>query len=431
MFVQALSSYINQDLRDAKEKFEALLVEDPVYPDAEIYLAKVQWKIYFPYVFPLILIVLLGIVVKKIYDKFPEYRLKGNLQQARKYVRSGFFSDGLAIYSKINSHLLDDYQKMVMNMDMSLAYRKTGDFDAAIVKAREALRMDPKNEEAKETLGWCYLGKKMANPETVTRLLELYAKEKNNIALVELLAKFYMATKSTKKEALEVYERLVFLDQGNLETRRFLCQHYLKSRKADAKVLKLFQSMADACPEELDVKLGLSRILLSENRVEECLDILNDVIHRDINNEGVHAVFRDAYRKVNQLDLLMEFYEKLLEANPHNIHVQKGYNDCKKIAGIADEAPQRSGSLAERLGQEMSGSTAAVHNPFEETMSPFSESAGEQFAETSEVDNPFGQSDEGVPPQSADPSDSVPCRHCRYINTKGDYYCQGCGQPMN
>ncbi|MFC1744075.1 tetratricopeptide repeat protein, partial [Candidatus Riflebacteria bacterium] len=409
-FVLALSSFLLDDYVRADELFEEILIEDSTYPDVELYSNKVKLKLWFPLLIPLVIIIILANFAYILWKKLPEMNRKSTLNLAKKRIRSGFFTEGLELYKKVNSNLLNDYQRMNMYVDMALAFRKTGDFNSGIVKAKEALRMDPQNPEAREILAWCYLGMGTTNPETVPSLMELYKKEKNNISLVELLAKFHMKAKNTKKDAMEIYDRLLLLDPSNMDIQRYLAQHFLKTRKMDKKALKIFQNLAESDPEDIDVQLGMARIYLSEDKIDDCIALCDNILSLDINNAGVHLIYRDAYKKAERLDELMASYEKLLEEHPHIVTIQNAYTECRKLTGTAET---KRGSLAARLGADFGDEDAVA-----------------------DVDNPFStpsplQNQDQASVSEGNQGNSVECQHCRYMNKEEDYYCQGCGQPLS
>lgn len=372
------------DKETAFNYFMEIYDSDPEYPELKDKLLQssaAKWKT----VFPILILLLLGWIAYALYKYLPEYNKNSSLRKAQSYLKKEMLEECIAELVKIKRlPNLTQFDGALISRILAQAYLKKGIYDRAIGECKHLISIMPKDEEAHSWLGYAYLGRRMLSPESLPELLNLYAKDPRNIALVSLLGTHYTQAKNLSEDGIKILEQWLNLDPNNPEVLKPLGRYYLKKARSDDKAMKVFQKMMEFGSPEAEFLLGVAKIHLKLRQFDSCLHLCEQVINNDVNNELVHAVLREAYHKQNRLDELLEIYGNFLQNNPYNVAFQNGLKDAQKLAG--SEAARRSQQPA----------PASVVEPSEDTA-----------------------------------PDQLVCPNCQQLNSSKDYLCQHCGHNLS
>ena len=152
-----------------------------------------------------------------------------------------------------------------------------------------------------------------------------------------------------------------------------------------------------------DFLLGVANVYLKTRQFDQCLQLCEHVINEDINNNYVHSILLEAYKKQNRLSELLDIYANFLQNNPYNVAFQNGLR-------AAQEAYNK---IQNRNAAQAANEAAAVMEKMRMAVpSENFETEGEEFSN-----------------QEVAPGE-VPCPNCGKGNPQGGYVCQFCGANM-
>jgi tetratricopeptide (TPR) repeat protein len=381
-FVLASIFLENGDKDSAFNYFKEIYDSDPDYPELKDKLLQssaAKWKS----VLPLLALLFMAWLAYAIYKYLPEYNKNSSLRKSQSFLKREMLDECIAELVKIKRlPNLTQFDGALISRILAQAYLKKGIYDRAIGECKHLISIMPKDEEAHSWLGYAYLGRRMLSPESLPELLNLYAKDPRNIALVSLLGSHYTQAKNLSDDGIKILEQWLNLDPNNPEVLKPLGRYYLKKGRSDDKSMKVFQKMMELGSPEAEFLLGVAKIHLKLRQFDSCLHLCEQVINSDVNNELVHSVLREAYHKQNRLDELLDIYGNFLQNNPYNVAFQNGLRDAQKLAG--NEAARRS------------------QQPDASPRSPQQDTAPDQLV----------------------------CPSCQQLNSSKDYLCQHCGQNL-
>lgn len=361
----------------ALEHFLEIRASDPSYPgiNDKIFMASSSvWIRVLPYVIAALLLW----IAWAIYKYLPEYNKNTSIKTAKKLLKKGFAEECIEELIKIKRlPNLTEYDGAIISRLLAEAYLKKGIYDKAVGECKHLISINPKDEQAHEWLGYAYLGRRMLTPESLPELLNIYKKDKKNIALVSLLGSHYTQQKSLSKDGLAVLEQWLELDPNNIEVLKPLGKIYLSKGKSDDKAMKVFNKMIDLGTKEPEFMLGVAKSHLKLREFDKALKLCEEVINIDVNNVLVHSVLRETYQKQNRMDELLEIYRNFLQNNPYNVAFQDGLKEAQRVMGIKNDG---------------NGTDASTQNK--------------------------GAS-------------GLICRNCNKSNPSGEYYCQDCGKALS
>lgn len=389
------------DNERAYKYFTEVYDSDPEYPEIGDKLAASSAK-HAPMAFAVIILVLLAWIAWKMKKNLPIYTKNSMISKAKSYFKKEDWDTCLEELQKVrHSAYLNNADTFEIAKLSAQCYLKKGRYDLAVGECKHLISLSPKSEEAHLWLGYAYLGRRMLAPEALPELLNLYKKESRNIALVSLLGSYYAQQKNLTDEGVAVLEQWLNIDHDNVEVLKPLGKYYLKKNRSDDKAMKVFQKMMEIGSPEPDFKLGVANVYLRTRQFDDCLRLCEDVINEDINNEYVHAIMLEAYKKQNRLSELLDIYANFLQNNPYNVAFQNG---LKAAQAAYDKIQSKNATQA----------AAEAEAVMEKMMA---EAQDESVASVEEMENIL------EPGQ-------IPCPSCGKANPEGSYCCQYCGANM-
>lgn len=384
-FVLANICFENNEIPIAYKLLKEIKESDPEYPGIDDLLTKTASLKWAPIVIPLLIVLVLVWITYIFYKNLPEYRKNASIKDAQRLLNKGLYKECIEILNNIKRlPNLNQYDIMIVSRILAQAYLKTAAYDKAIGECKYLLSINPNDQEAFKWLGFAYLGRRMATPESLPALLNLYKTEQNNVALVQLLGQHYVAQKVLPPEGVQVLEKWLELEPNNPDVLKHLGKLYLQKGRSDDKAMKVFKAMLDTQKAEPEFCLGVAKLYIRLQQYDECLKLCEQVLSQDINNELVHSVLRECYYKMNKLPELIEVYKAYLSENPYNISFQKGLTEAEKL-----------------LKQVSSNQNMPANIQQEENI------------------------------LSQQSSEYIVCVHCQAQNIVTDFYCQNCGKPLS
>lgn len=391
------SIYLEKGDNEAAHKyFQEIFDADPEYPelnDKLVASSTGKYGMNAAFIVVIVLLVWICVVMKR---NMPIYIKNSKIGKAKSWFKREFYDECIQVLMEVRHlSILTPADNFEIAKLLAQCYLKKGTYDRAIGECKHLISMSPKSEEAHTWLGYAYLGRRMLAPEALPELLNLYKKDQKNIALVSLLGSYYAQQKNISDEGVEILEQWLNLEHDNVEVLKPLGKYYLKKNISNDKAMKVFQKMMEIGSPDPDFMLGVANVYLRANQFDNCLQLCEQVINADINNEYVHAILLDAYKKQNRLQELLDIYKNFLQNNPYNVAFQNG---LQKAMAAYDK--QQSRNAAQAAAQ-----AAAVMEKMQQ-MSPA----------------------EDVPAEIG-PGEFA-CPSCGKGNPNGAYICQHCGAQI-
>jgi predicted Zn-dependent protease len=165
--------------------------------------------------------------------------------------------------------------------------------------------------------------------------------------------------------------------------------------------MKVFQKMMDIGSPDPDFLLGVANVYLKMHQYDNCMQICEHVINNDINNQYVHSVLLEAYKRQNKLPELLDIYANFLQNNPYNVAFQNG---LRAAQALYDKIQSSNAAQAKIEAQAvMDRMTSATTNNMENFESQ---------------------------QQSTLSSGEIACPKCGKGNPQNGYQCQYCGANL-
>lgn len=367
----------NGDKERAYKYLKQVYDSDSEYPGVRDKLASAAASTKGRQYFFIALMLLLFWIAYFVYKKIPVYNKNAVIGRGKKALKNKQYDECIEELGKIRrSPLLTEFDGALISRLLAQAYLKKGRYDLAVGECKHLIGINPNDKDAHMWLGYAYLGRRNIGPESLPELLNLYKLEPKNVALVSLLGSHYTKQKILSDEGIKILEQWLKLEPNNLTVLKPLGRHYLSKGKTDEKATNVFEKMMELGSAEPEFLLGVAKIKLKLRKFDECLKLCEEVLSKDVNNEIVHSVLREAYHKQDKLHELIEIYKNFLQTNPYNVAFQKGLKETQK--------------LVDALG----------------------------------ANNSSGAAGEGASSQA------IICPHCQKPNPPNEYYCQGCGKSL-
>ncbi len=405
------------DNSSAYRYFKAVRDSDPEYPEINDKLAKSS-VVFLDKILIFAVFILLGWVAWVMHKKMPIYNKDAKIRSARAAFKRESYDDAIKELLDVrHSEYLTPADTLEITRLFAQCYLKKGAYDRAIGECKHLITLAPKNEEAHTWLGYAYLGQRSLSPEALTELLNLYKKDSRNIALVSLLGSYYAQQKNLSEEGVGVLEQWLNLDHDNVEVLKPLGNYYLKKNRSDDKAMKVFQKMMEIGSPDPSFLLGVANVYLKMRQYDSCLQLCEQVINNDINNEYVHSILLEVYKKQNRLQELLDIYANFLQNNPYNVAFQNGL----KAAQLAYEKVQK-WNAAQAANEAASVMEKMFAN--QNTEADFANAEPGNTDNASEITTDSGEE----APALAE--GEIPCPSCGKGNVQGSYTCQHCGANL-
>ena len=406
--------------------FKEIRDSDPEYPEINDKLAK-SGIVFMDKIVIFTVFILLGWVLWVMHKRMPIYNKDAKIRSARAAFKRESFDDAIKELMDVrHSEYLTPADTLEITRLFAQCYLKKGTYDRAIGECKHLITLAPKSEEAHTWLGYAYLGQRSLSPEALTELLNLYKKDSRNIALVSLLGSYYAQQKNLNEEGVTILEQWLNLDHDNVEVLKPLGNYYLKKNRSDDKAMKVFQRMMEIGSPDPSFLLGVANVYLKMRQYEECLKLCEQVINNDINNEYVHSILLEVYKKQNRLQELLDIYANFLQNNPYNVAFQNGLRAAqaayeKVQKWNAAQAANEAAAVMEKMFANQNG------NMDSENPDAAGAEGSEYYPENEETADGTNEFGEEAPVLA---EGEIPCPACGKGNAQGAYTCQHCGANL-
>lgn len=401
----------------AYKYFKEIRDSDPEYPEINDKLAK-SGVVFLDKIIIFAVFILLGWVAWIMHKRMPIYNKDAKIRSARAAFKRESYDDALKEIMEVrHSEYLTPSDTLEITRLSAQCYLKKGAYDRAIGECKHLITLAPKSEEAHTWLGYAYLGQRSLHPDALTELLNLYKKDSRNIALVSLLGSYYAQQKNLNEDGVGILEQWLNLDHDNVEVLKPLGNYYLKKNRSDDKAMKVFQRMMEIGSPDPAFLLGVANVYLKMRQYDNCLQLCEQVINNDINNEYVHSVLLEVYKKQNRLQELLDIYANFLQNNPYNVAFQNGL----RAAQAAYEKVQKWNAA------QAANEAAAV---MEKMFANQNSDSGVENPETNESGEPSDITTDSGEEAPVLAEGEIPCPACGKGNAQGAYTCQHCGANL-
>jgi tetratricopeptide (TPR) repeat protein len=317
---------------DAYKLADEIKKSDAEYPGIDDLWHKSQAMSWGPFVIPPVIVGILLYIAYLIKGNMPEYNKNAAINRGKSFLKKGMFEECVDELTKVRRlPNVSAYDGAVISRVLAQCFLKCAAYDKAIGECKHLLSINDKDLEAHNWLGFAYLGRRVVSPESLPELLNLYKKERKNVALVGLLGGHYTSQKKLSPEGMEVLEQWYDIEPNNPDLLKALGRHYLQKGRSDDRAMKVFETMMNTGHKDSSFLLGVAKLHLRMDNYEPCLKICEQILTEEVNNEMVHPILREAYRKMGKIGDLLDIYRVFLSENPYNVAFQKGLTDCQKL----------------------------------------------------------------------------------------------------
>jgi len=210
---------------------------------------------------------------------------------AKVYSSLGRDEEAVAIYQNL-LEIREDHDTLLM---LGSLYAKNREYDKAQKILNRLIRLDGDSYMAHYSLARLYIELKYYDraAESYEKALELNWFER----LAYEVAEFY-ENRHEYKKAIPVYRRIMEEGETSDMAKTRLVNLYLTTKEND-KALELLRELRTILPESHNVDMTMSRILLSQEKYDEAIMILEDVLQTNPELTVVHYLLAMAYYRNN------------------------------------------------------------------------------------------------------------------------------------
>ncbi len=196
-------------------------------------------------------------------------------------------------------------------------FTEQGDFDNAITKLNEVLKLDTNNIDAHLNLGLVYgfIGDLVQAEKEINLVLILDPSDPNAIELKKILeGQATLNQGSENEESMGYFSKAEeYFSQGKYEQ---AIEEYKKTIKAD--------------PEFSTAYLYLGDAYYKLNKYDDAIQQYDEAIKKDPKNKRPYHYLGDAYLAKNNVEKAVENYQKALKIDPDYTIVQAKLADLQK-----------------------------------------------------------------------------------------------------
>jgi tetratricopeptide (TPR) repeat protein len=219
-------------------------------------------------------------------------------------------------------HELDNRDALQVHMAFARGFFETRQYGRAITEGQLAMRLSPRNKEARVILGRSFYANKTISQEILEFYLDLLEVEPDNRALLSYVGTFCTDKKILNPTTLALLRQLAQVQPENDKVRQLLMRSYLKDNDRSSAAMALYRVELERNPKNLDVRCVLAEELLKKGEVEKAIQECEEMLNVSLNHPKTHDLLTEAYTKLGKLPSLMKTYQSILENEPHNTFIQ-------------------------------------------------------------------------------------------------------------
>ncbi len=214
-----------------------------------------------------------------------------------------------------------------------------GLWDKAIEQYRRVLELCPDSASTHTSIGACFLRKGW--PQDAVKALELALRiEPENHEALETIAGAYCLLNQWPR-AIDAYKRALRVRPNSTESLYNLALAFRNAGEA-AQAEAALTAAIEIKPNYIEARLALGNLHLESGRYDEAIRVYREAAHIEPNNASIHYNLGRAYYEKRQLDQAIHAYEKCIALNPkhaaawHNLGIayrDRGHKE-KAVAAL-------------------------------------------------------------------------------------------------
>ena len=212
------------------------------------------------------------------------------------------------------------------------------DYDEALKKFQDVLKIDPKNADAHYEVATLLYGANKFD-EALVESDEAVKLSPNNKWYLEQTAAIQMKKNNTK-DAIKSYEQLIKLSPNDPDNYFDLSYLYLQTNQPDL-AIKTYDQFEKNYGLEESVVLQKERIYLKENKFDNAVAEIQKLIDAYPGEVQYMGMLAELYALNNKKDKAAEIYQKILEIEPDNAQALMATADIN--AGKGDSTARFAG----------------------------------------------------------------------------------------
>jgi len=330
-YEMAMKYYNEGNYESAKAMFQMIVNKDKDYKDASMKLAectiKAQRKKYWTY--GLIVVSIVGLIAfiilaVHLHRGIPAWLKKTRLQKANNAKSAGNYNKAIYYYELLlKKSNLDIKESLKVHLGLAYSYLAISEYEKAISAAREALKIDTNNIQARIYIAKSYLGERSMTDMAIMEYRRLLELEPNNYDVLKILCEYYMQKEVVDKEAVDIYKRILKKEPHNAKVLEMLCTAYMDTGRLDGEAIALYEEILKISPERVEFRKMLAKAYSKKKMYEEVIKEIKFIFKTDVSDKELHEIFIDAYLNQNKISEVILEYEKLVEQYPENRYLQR------------------------------------------------------------------------------------------------------------
>jgi tetratricopeptide (TPR) repeat protein len=254
-------------------------------------------------------------------------------QQINIYLKTNKVDEAIADLEKAKVSETDAKQKLVYLTNLGILYEQNKQFDQAEKNYKEALVLDPKNDEAIYSLGAFYYNK-AANIK----------KEADNMNIDDYKTKGQPIIEKAKvqfNEALPFFKTAVDNKPTNLERLNALRTIYIITEKAN-EALPVYIRALKMEPDNADILEGLVLVAESANQPAQAAPYIEERVRKKPTDPELLNMLLRVYRKIGKEKVkdARPYFENAAKLDPNNIEILEGLSVIYYTIGMKKEADE-------------------------------------------------------------------------------------------
>ncbi len=309
-------------LKEAYLRFKQIEKLNPAYKDVAQRLQTIYWRLYWPEYLVGVLLVVGYAVVYIFMKQKPKLLRKLFLKDLERLSAGSDWAGVVALHGEMKRHELDNRDALQVHMTFARGFFETRQFGRAITEGQLAMRLSPRNKEARVLLGRAFYANKTISQEVLEFYLDLLEVEPDNRVLLNYVGTFCTDKKILNPTTLALLRQLAQVQPDNDKVRQLLMRSYLKDNDRSAGAMALYRVEIERNPKNLDVRCVLAEELLKKGEVEKAIQECEEMLNVSLNHPKTHDLLVEAYTKMGKLPSLIKTYQSILENEPHNTFIQ-------------------------------------------------------------------------------------------------------------
>ena len=195
-------------------------------------------------------------------------------------------------------------------------YYNKNQFNDCIKYAEKVLEIDENNLEAMKFIAKSYknLGELKLASENSLKIIHYFPQDKDTLLMLSRIN----FTIEKHDECISFSERLLEIDENNLEAMRLIARTY-KKLKNDKQTVKSFLEIIEKYPNDIKSLQELSRIYYNNEDYKNSIEISKDILKIDKRDIFALRLIARAYNNIGNHETSLEYYLSILELNHNDI----------------------------------------------------------------------------------------------------------------